>query len=342
MQYKKLGRTGTIVSRICLGTMNWGPHTEEKDAFRLMDMALDAGINYFDTANNYGAAGTIGYKGWTEEIIGRWFAQGGNRRERVVLATKLYDNMQSDRDGINNFQGLSSRKIRRHLEDSLVRLQTDHVDVYQMHHVDRHAGWEELWEAFEGAVRAGKTIHIGASNFAAWHLAKAQAAAKGRNFMGIVSTQEKYNLLCRLLELEVLPACQDFGIAFNAWSPLDGGMLNGKAFSPDAGSRGTARDKDGNFTYNAAYAEAHRAKFEAFSDLCAEIGENEAVVAMAWLLSNPGLTSVIMGPRTIQHLEVGLRATEIELSHDVKARLEEIFPGPGKRGRHFAPEAYAW
>jgi aryl-alcohol dehydrogenase-like predicted oxidoreductase len=326
MQYTYLGRSGMKVSRLCLGTMNFGPSTEEKEAFRIMDAAVDAGVNFFDTANVYGGTN---HKGWTEEIIGRWFAQGGNRREKVILATKVYGGMEVPQVSPNEGGGLSAYKIRRHLEDSLRRLQTDHIELYQMHHIDRSVSWEELWEAFEVHVYQGKIGYVGSSNFAGWDLVKAQAEAKARKFMGLISEQHKYSLLCRLPELEVLPAAQDLGIGVIAWSPLDGGILGGNAFNPSAGSR-TERQQ--------GRAEQLRPKLEAFSKLCKELGESEANVALAWTLAHPAMTAPIIGPRTLQQFEDTLRVVDIQLDESALAQLDEIFPGPGGA----APKAYAW
>ncbi|WAH39941.1 aldo/keto reductase [Alicyclobacillus fastidiosus] len=325
MQYTNLGRTGLKVSRLCLGTMNFGPETEEKDAFRIMDAALDAGINFFDTANVYGGAE---HHGWTEEIIGRWFAQGGGRRERVVLATKVYGGMDDPVDGPNQGRGLSAYKIRRHLEGSLKRLQTDHIELYQMHHVDLSVGWDELWGAFEVAVNQGKLGYIGSSNFAAWHIAVAQAAAKERHFLGLVSEQHKYHLLCREPELEVLPAAQAFGIGVIPWSPLAGGLLGRNALNRSGSRSARAHDE----------VERRRSQLEQFAHLAKEVGEHQDTVALAWLLANPAVTAPIIGPRTLAQFEDSLRVVELKLTEDVLSKLDEIFPGPGKP----APEAYAW
>ncbi|MFB5189174.1 aldo/keto reductase [Alicyclobacillus fastidiosus] len=325
MQYTNLGRTGLKVSRLCLGTMNFGPETEEKDAFRIMDAALDAGINFFDTANVYGGAE---HHGWTEEIIGRWFAQGGDRRERVVLATKVYGGMDDPMDGPNQGRGLSAYKIRRHLEGSLKRLQTDHIELYQMHHVDLEVGWDELWGAFEVAVNQGKLGYIGSSNFAAWHIAVAQAAAKERHFLGLVSEQHKYHLLCREPELEVLPAAQAFGIGVIPWSPLAGGLLGRNALNRSGSRSARAHDE----------VERHRSQLEQFAALAKELGEHQDTIALAWLLANPAVTAPIIGPRTLAQFEDSLRVVELKLTDDVLTKLDEIFPGPGKP----APQAYAW
>ena len=332
MYYTSMGRTGLKVSRLCLGTMNFGPRTSEKDAFAMMDRAVDSGINFFDTANVYGNPhNSGGHSGWTEEIIGRWFAQGGGRREKVILATKVYHDMGDRNDGPNGAAGLSAYKIRRHLEGSLTRLQTDHVDLYQMHHVDRHVSWAELWGALEALVAQGKAAYIGSSNFGARHLAYAQAAAEKRHFLGLVCEQHKYSLLCRLPELEVLPAAQEMGMGVIPWSPLGGAFLSGNVLRPVAESKRAA-----SFAQNLTQAQI--AQLEAYAALCTEIGESEPNVALAWLLANPAITAPIIGPRTLAQLEGALRALEIVLSQDTLARLDAIFPGPGGA----APEAYAW
>lgn len=325
MKYTQLGRTGLNVSRLCLGTMNFGPETEEREAFKIMDAALDAGINFFDTANVYGWGENAGR---TEEIIGNWFAQGGGRRERTVLATKVNGAMPGY-DGPNQKNGLSAYKIRRHLDASLKRLQTDHIELYQMHHVDTSVTWDELWEAFEVQVYNGKIGYVGSSNFAGWHIAKAQEAAKARHFLGLVTEQHKFSLMNRLPELEVLPAAQDYGLGVIAWSPLDGGILGG-ALNPSPGSRRTANQRE--------RIEKLRPQLTAFSELCSDLGESEANVALAWTLTFPAMTAPIIGPRTLKQFEDTLRVTEIELTEDVLKRLDEIFPGPGGP----APQAYAW
>ncbi|WP_028552430.1 aldo/keto reductase [Paenibacillus sp. UNC451MF] len=326
MEYTYLGRSGLKVSKLCLGTMNFGVDTDEKEAYRIMDAAVDAGVNFFDTANVYGG---VGARGKTEEIIGRWFALGGGRREKVVLATKVYGDMEDPNDGPNAARGLSSYKIRRHLDASLNRLQTDHIELYQMHHVDRNVAWEELWEAFRVHIYQGKIGYVGASNFAGRDLVKAQYEAKNRHFLGLVSEQHKYSLLCRWPELEVLPAAEEFGIGVIAWSPLDGGLLGGNALNPAQGSRSVR---------NQARAEQRRDQLEAFSKLCKELGESEANVALAWTLVHQAMTAPIIGPRTLEQFQSTLRVVDIQLNEDVLKRLDEIFPGPGGD----APKAYAW
>lgn len=325
MQYTKLGRSGLRVSRLCLGTMNFGVDTDERESFRILDAALDAGINFIDTANIYGWGENAGR---TEEIIGRWFQKGGGRRERTVLATKVYGDMHDDHDGPNRDAGLSAYKIRRHLEGSLKRLQTDHIELYQMHHVDRSVNWSELWGAFETAVAQGKIGYIGSSNFAGWDIAVAQGEAKARGSIGLVSEQHKYNLLCRLPELEVLPASQALGLGVIPWSPLDGGLLAGNHRRKDGGRR----------SGDSKRLELRRDQLDAYAAFCDELGEPEDLISLAWLLANPAVTAPIIGVRTLDQFERSLRAVEISLDESALKRIDEIFPGPGGD----APRAYAW
>jgi aryl-alcohol dehydrogenase-like predicted oxidoreductase len=321
MEYRNLGRTALRVSPICLGTMNFGPLTTEPDSFVIMDRALDHGINFFDTANRYG--GPKG-PGLTETIIGNWFAQGGGRREKVVLATKVYGPMTEwPNDGL-----LSARHIRDACDESLRRLQTDHIDLYQMHHVDRTAPWDEIWMAMEMLVAQGKVIYVGSSNFAAWNIVQANEAAKARHFLGLVSEQSLYNLASRTIELEVLPACRAYGVGVIPWSPLAGGMLGGM------GTGEGARRKSVNPRW-----EQNRAQIERWEKLCAELGEEPAAVALAWLLHQKGVTAPIVGPRTLEQFEgASLRAIDVNLDDTTRKTLDEIFPGPGGA----APAAYAW
>src|SRR5436853_1946256 len=258
MQYTHLGRTGLLVSRLCLGTMNFGPETSEADSFTIMDSALGHSINFFDTANVYG--GKKG-EGVTEQIVGRWFAQGGDRRDKVVLATKVY-NVMGDWP---NQSRLSALHIRRACEESLRRLRTDHIDLYQMHHVDRQTPWEEIWQAMEQLVYEGKVIYVGSSNFAAWHIVQANEAARSRHFLGLVSEQSLYNLTARTIELEVLPACQAYGLGVIPWMPLGGGLLGGVLTGSSDGRRGDDRLKK--------RVESMRGQLEEWEKACAELGE---------------------------------------------------------------------
>lgn len=323
MQYTKLGRTGLMVSRLCLGTMNFGPLTTEEESHAIMDRALEYGINFFDTANVYGWK--LG-EGWTEQIIGRWFARGGGRRDKAVIATKVYGKMGD----WPNQSKLSALHIRHACDESLRRLQTDYIDLYQMHHVDRNTPWEEVWQAMEQLVQAGKVIYVGSSNFAGWHIAQANEVAASRNFMGLVSEQCKYSLLCRHVELEVIPACAGYGLGVIPWSPLAGGALGGALKKAAEGRRAQQTVQ--------AVIDASRDKIEKYEALCSELGEEPADVALAWLLSNPVVTAPIIGPRTIEQLDKSLCALEVEMASETLSKLDEIFPGPGGP----APEAWAW
>lgn len=323
MKYSNLGRTGLEVSRLCLGTMNFGPHTTEEDSFAIMDEALERGINFFDTANVYGWKRG---EGVTEQIIGRWFKQGGQRREKVVLATKVYGRMGD----WPNTSRLSALHIKRACEESLKRLNTDYIDLYQMHHIDRNTPWEEVWQAMEQLVREGKVLYVGSSNFAGWHIAQAQAEAKSRNFMGLVSEQSLYNLNARMIELEVIPACEEYGLGLIPWSPLGGGLLGGALKKFEEGRRASNNQQEA--------IEKHHDQLEVYEDWCADLGEEPANVALAWLLKNPVVTAPIIGPRTMEQLKMSERALEIKLTKKNLEKLDEIWPGPGGH----APEAYAW
>lgn len=322
MNYTHLGRTGLVVSRFCLGTMNFGPQTNEPDSHAIMDRAHEHGINFFDTANNYGWQ--LG-EGITEKIVGRWFAQGGGRREKTVLATKVFCKMGN----WPNEERLSALAIIRQCEASLRRLQTDYIDLYQMHHVDRACPWEEIWQAMETLAAQGKVMYVGSSNFAGWHIVKANEAAKRRNFMGLVAEQCLYNLTERKVEMELLPACRDYGLGVIPWSPLGSGILGGalKKASEGRRSEGGVLEK----------IEQNRDKLEKYEALCDKLGEKPANVALAWLLANPVVTAPIVGPRTTQQIDELLRALDIQLSVETLDALNEIFPG-----YKTAPEEFAW
>ncbi|MDH3769845.1 MAG: aldo/keto reductase [Nitrospirota bacterium] len=323
MKYVHLGRSGLKVSRLCLGTMNFGPLASETESFAIMDRALELGINFFDTADVYGWE--MG-EGITEEILGRWFVQGGGRRKKVVLATKVFGRMGE----WPNQSRLSALHIKRACEDSLHRLQTDYIDLYQMHHVDRHVPLEEIWQAMEQLHREGKLLYVGSSNFAGWQLAQAQELAKQRHFLGLVSEQSLYNLNDRMIELEVIPACEAYGIGLIPWSPLARGLLAGALQPTTIGRRS---DEDLQKT-----VEKYRPRLEAYEQLCREAGEATAHIALAWLIHQPAVTAPLIGPRTIDQLNGAMRALELTLSKDLLKRLDETFPGPGGP----APEAYAW
>ncbi len=326
MEYRKFGRTGLSVSPIGLGTVNFSWLTDEKHSFAILDKAFEAGVNLIDTSNNYNA-------GQTETLLGRWFAQGGGRREKTVLATKVYSppNEWGSKDPVKrmgtwvgpNEKGLSAKNIRSACEASLKRLQTDHIDVYQMHHVDRNTPWEEIWQAMQLLVAQGKVLYIGSSNFAGWHIAQAQELARSRAFMGLVSEQSIYNLLRRTVELEVIPACLAYGLAFLPYSPLGGGMLGGKPADNEKGRRASLPQS---------------AAITAFQEFCRSIGHTPGDVALAWLARQTGVTAPIIGPRTMAQFDASLAALDVSLDESVMKRIDELFPGPGGS----APEAYAW
>src|SRR5215813_2593789 len=319
MEYTHLGRSGLSVSRLCLGTMNFGSLTPPDEAHAIMDHAHELGMNFFDTANTYGrrqsppgqvANNDESHAGWTEEILGDWFAKGGGRREKTVLATKLFGDMS---DWPNEGK-LSALNIRRACDASLRRLRTDYIDLYQMHHVDRDTPWDEIWEAMSVLRTQGKIIYAGSSNFAGWHIAQAQETARRHGAFGLVSEQSLYNLAARTVELEVLPACTGYGLGVLPWSPLHGGLLAG-ILRKEAGS---GRSGGGRAAETLA---GMRPQIEAYEAFCAEIGEDPAHVGLAWLLHQPAVTAPIVGPSSLAQLEGALRALEIRLDEKSVGRL---------------------
>jgi aryl-alcohol dehydrogenase-like predicted oxidoreductase len=326
MALRNFGATGLQVGPLGLGSVNFSWLTDEATSFRILDVAFERGINLLDTSDNYNA-------GQSESLIGRWFAQGGGRREKTVLATKVYSAPMEwgSRDPVRrsgswvgpNQKGLSAKHIREACEGSLKRLQTDYIDLYQMHHIDRAARWEEIWQAMEVLIAQGKVVYLGSSNFAGWHIAQAQETARARHLLGLVSEQSVYNLTRRTVELEVLPAARAYGMAFLPYSPLAAGALAGKPEGNDQGRRAYVRKDEA---------------IEAYEALCRKIGHAPADVALAWLAARPGVTAPIVGPRTLEQFEANLAAVEIRLGEEVMGELDAIFPGPGGP----APEAYAW
>ncbi|MEU5087363.1 aldo/keto reductase [Streptomyces sp. NPDC021356] len=329
MKYTQLGRTGLKVSRLVLGTMNFGPQTDEADSHAIMDAALDAGINFFDTANVYGWGEN---KGRTESIIGNWFAQDGARRDKVVLATKVYGNMGADGEAWPNHDKLSALNIRRAVDASLKRLQTDHIDLYQFHHVDRSTPFEEIWQAIDVLVRQGKILYAGSSNFAGYKIAQANETAARLGSYGLVSEQCLYNLVERRAEMEVIPAARDYGLGVIPWSPLHGGLLGGVLKKQAEGGR-----RAGGRAADSLADPALRGKIQAYEDLLDKHGLEPGETALAWLLTRPGVTGPIVGPRTGEQLASAVRAVELELSGELLSELDQVFPGPGP-----APEAFAW
>ncbi len=334
MQYNKLGRSTMSVSKICLGTMHFGPKASEQESHAILDKALDLGINFVDTANVYG--GEAG-RGRSEEIVGSWFAARAGARDEVVLATKVYHPM-GDLGIARDETGFSAYKVRKHLADSLRRLQTDRIDLYQIHHIDEQVSAEELWGTYERIVAQGDVLYAGSSNYSGWGLARAQMQAWQRGFVGFVSEQTQYNLLSRVPEMEVLPAAQEFGIGVIVYMPLAGGLLTGKTESFD-GSRTRQVEEEYGIRLG-----PENSQFRDFSALCREIGEPEHVVATAWVLQHPAVDSAIVGVRTVDQLDGLSRASELSLDHSAMTRLDEIFDiNRGRRiGAGRSPQAHAW
>jgi len=321
VKYRRLGRSALQVSALCLGTMNFGPRTSARESFAILGDALDAGVNFIDTANQYGGALGVGT---TESLLGDWFAEDPSRRDKVVLATKVHEPMSDD---IND-RGLSARHIRMACDASLQRLKVDHIDLYQMHHIDRAAPMEEIWLAMERLISQGKITYVGSSNFPGWKIAQANETAKARGALGLVSEQSLYHLIERRVELEVIPACCAYGVGLVVWSPLAGGLLGGGSSDADGRRQSEAIRRA---------AAARRDQLARFDDLCRALGAAAGVVALAWLLHREAVTSAIVGPRTRDQFAYALRAADLSLDADALARIDAIFPPCGA-----APEAYAW
>lgn len=322
--HTRFGDTGLTISRLGLGTVNFGGRVEEPEAAKLLDHALDGGINLVDTADIYGWRV---HQGYTEELLGRWLTGAPGRRERVVLATKAGHQFG---DGLND-RGLSARHLIASCEASLRRLRTDWIDLYQMHRMDRTVRWEVVWQAMETLVAQGKVRYVGSSNFAGWHIAAAQEAAVRRGGVGLVSEQCVYNLLVRQAEQEVIPAARAYGLAVLAWSPLHGGLLSGVLRKMEDGV--AVKSAQGR---SADALASRRETVAAYERFCAELGRDPAEVGMAWGLSRPGVTALLVGPRTPGHLDGAVRALSQGLADDELARLDELFPPAGE-----APEVWS-
>lgn len=326
MNYRPLGRSALKVSELCLGTMNFGPRTSQADSFSILGVAMDAGINFIDTANQYG--GELGV-GTTETLLGKWLAEDSSRRDQLVLATKVHEPMS---DRVND-RGLSARHIQMACDESLRRLGVDHIDLYQMHHIDRSTPIEEIWQAMDRLIAQGKITYVGSSNFPGWAIARANEKAIASQRLGLVAEQSLYNLLERRVELEVLPASREYGLGLIPWSPLAGGLLAGstkEAASTDKNSRRNSADAR-------SAANAHAEQLNDYQALCATLEETPSAIALSWLLHQPGVTATIVGPASVAQLESVLHVPDIQLSDETLAQLDQIFPACGP-----APEAYAW
>jgi len=321
MQYRQLGRSGLHVSQICLGTMNFGPRTTEADSFEILNIAVNAGVNFIDTANQYGGALGVGT---TETILGNWLAEDRTRRDKLVLATKVHEPMSDD---IND-RGLSARHIQMACDASLKRLGVDHIDLYQMHHIDRTTPIEEIWQAMERLIAQGKITYVGSSNFPGWAIAQASEKAIAKQRLGLISEQGLYNLIERRAEMEVLPACLEYGLGLIPWSPLAGGLLAGTKKA--SGGRRQSKEMQ--------QAIAARAdQLSQFESLCSELSESPSAIALAWLLHQPGVAATIVGPGAAEQLTSVLHVPDIVLNSELLKRIDSIFPSCGA-----SPEAYAW
>ncbi|GIV96733.1 MAG: aldo/keto reductase [Herpetosiphonaceae bacterium] len=336
MEYRSLGRTGVQVSALCLGCMMFGGKTSAEDSYAIIDRAIDAGINFLDTANVYS-------RGRSEEVVGEALRRNGKRHE-IVLATKVHGRMSDDDP---NAWGNSRRHIIEQCEASLRRLQTDYIDLYQIHRPQPSIPIDETLRALDDLVRSGKVRYIGTTTFAAWQIIEALWASKELNLNRFVSEQPPYNLLDRRIERELIPMAQTYGIAIIPWSPLAGGLLSGKY------SRGTPPPADSRFANIQSNPILQRRMTERVYDvveglqpLAEEKGCTLSQLALAWCLRQPGVTSPIIGPRTMEQLEDNLRALDIAMSDEDRACIDEIIP-PGRMispfyEADFGPHPYRW
>jgi aryl-alcohol dehydrogenase-like predicted oxidoreductase len=319
MQYRKFGRTGLTVSRLCLGTMTFGLQTEEDDSHRILDTAADAGVNFIDTANVYPLGGGENIAGRTEEIVGRWLK---GKRDRFILATKAVGKMGPAAWD----QGASRKHLLDAIDASLQRLGTDYVDLYQLHSDDANTPLDETLEALDVIVRSGKARYIGVSNFLAYRLARALGRADVLRVARFVSVQPRYNLLFRQIERELLPLADEEQLAVMPYNPLAGGLLTGK-------HQLDATPTSGRFTETVGKAGAmyqqrywHKREFETIEQLKAIVaptGESLTRVSLAWVLANPLVTSAIIGASRAEQLSDTLAASELVLDSQIKTQLDE-------------------
>jgi aryl-alcohol dehydrogenase (NADP+) len=318
MQYVRLGNTGLRVSRICLGTMTYGSSgwrdwvLDEGDSRPFYKRAIELGINFFDTADVYSL-------GQSEEVTGRALKEFASRREDVVIATKVYSPMS----GAPNDRGLSRKHIMASIDASLRRLETDYVDLYQIHRWDEHTPIEETLEALNDVVRAGKARYIGASSMHAWRFAKALFTSESHGWARFVSMQNHYNLIYREEEREMIPLCRDQGIGVIPWSPLARGFLAGNRTREKSGE--TARAKSDAFAHSMYYRDEDFEVADRTAELAAEKGVKPAQIAVAWMVHKEGLTAPIIGASKMYQLEEAVGALEITLTAEEVGRLEEPY-----------------
>ncbi|MFT4111526.1 aldo/keto reductase [Silvibacterium sp.] len=318
MQYVNLGRTGLKVSRICLGTMTYGTKKwrewvlEEEESRPFIQRALEAGINFFDTADMYSV-------GASEEILGRALRDFGPSRDKVVIATKVFNPMGDD----PNQRGLSRKHIHHAIDDSLRRLGTDYVDLYQIHRFDPLTPIEETMEALHDVVRAGKALYIGASSMYAWQFQKMQHIAERNGWTKFVTMQNHYNLVYREEEREMIPLCVSEGIGLIPWSPLARGFLTGSRKRGDKGD--TLRAKTDEYAHGLYYRDSDYTVVDRITEIAAKHGVNNAQVALAWMLTKPGITAPIIGASKMHHLEDALKSLELTLTPEEIKSLEEPY-----------------
>jgi aryl-alcohol dehydrogenase (NADP+) len=318
MQHVRFGPTGLHVSRLCLGTMTFGLQCDEKASFAILDAAAGHGITFLDTANAYPLGGKVEDMGRTEEILGKWLK---GKREQFVVATKCSGKM-----GHAAWQQGTSRKhVMSAIDDSLKRLGTDYVDLYQVHHFDAVTPVDETVEAFDAVVKAGKARYVGVSNYHAYRVARALGRAEALRLTKPVSVQPRYNLLFREVERELLPLCSEENLAVIPYNPLAAGLLTGKhqRGAPPAGTRftlGTAAK-----TYTERYwKEREFATVDAFLELAKEAGLEPATLAVAWVLANPAITAPLIGASRPDQLNASVAALEVRLEAGLKAKLDEL------------------
>ncbi|HTY83313.1 MAG TPA: aldo/keto reductase [Silvibacterium sp.] len=318
MQYVNLGSTGLKVSRICLGAMTYGSKKwrewvlDEEESRPFIKRALEAGINFFDTADMYSL-------GASEEVLGRALKEFGPSRDKMVIATKVFNPMGDD----PNQRGLSRKHIMHAIDDSLRRLGTDYVDLYQIHRFDNATPIEETLEALNDVVRAGKALYIGASSMYAWQFQRMLHVSDERGWARFVIMQNHYNLVYREEEREMIPLCSAEGVGLIPWSPLARGFLAGNRSRQDRGE--TVRAKTDAFAHDMYYRDSDFTVVDRVTEFAKKHGVSNAQVALAWLLSKPGVTAPIIGASKMQHLEDALQALELHLDADEIKALEEPY-----------------
>lgn len=318
MQHVRFGPTGLHVSRLCLGTMTFGLQCDEKASFAILDAAAGHGITFLDTANAYPLGGKLEDMGRTEAILGKWL-QG--RREQFVVATKCSGKMGE----APWQQGTSRKHVMRAIDDSLKRLGTDYVDLYQVHHFDADTPVDETVEAFDAVVRAGKARYAGVSNYHAYRVARALGRAEALKLTRLVSVQPRYNLLFRQIERELLPFCEEEGLAVIPYNPLAGGLLTGKhkRGTPPAGTRFTLGAAARTYTER-YWKEREFDTVDAFVKLAREAGHEPATLAVAWVLAHPAVTSPLIGASKPEQLKASVAAVGLKLDPALKAKLDEL------------------